>query len=245
MLRLKKYLPAPAKLFLQLQVRAATDFLNGHTKLFCSDKNIKQQLPDNLQQAVAIQQQVKANESSANKISNLHLAINAINNIEIAPGQIFSFWKSTGKPSEKNGYKTSRTIINGKLEATTGGGLCQLSGLIYFLSIQSGLTIMERHPHSMDIYTDADRFTPLGSDATVAYGYKDCRIRNNYHFPVYFSFTLDKNSLTGTIAATETIPLHKIEFEYEKHPGFTTVNTMSSCNGLREMIASHNYVLLR
>ena len=105
MLRLKKYIPAPAKLFLQLQRRAAADFLNGHSKLFCSNKNIRQQLPENIQQAVCIQQQVKVNDSSANKIFNLTLAINTINNIEMAPGQIFSFWKLVGCPSEKNGYK--------------------------------------------------------------------------------------------------------------------------------------------
>ncbi|MGG9960270.1 VanW family protein [Ferruginibacter sp. SUN106] len=245
MLRLKKYIPAPVKLLLQLQRRAAADFLNGYSKLFCSNKNIRQQLPENIQQAVSIQQQVKVNDSSANKISNLNLAITTINNIEIAPGQIFSFWKSVGNPSEKNGYKKSRTIINGELEAATGGGLCQLSGLIYFLSVQTGLTVLERHPHSIDIYKDEDRFTPLGSDATVAYGYKDCRIKNEYHFPVYFSFTLNENSLTGIVSAAENILLHKIEFEYEKHPGFIKVKTLSSCNGLQEVIASHNYNLLQ
>ena len=243
MLHIKKYIPAPVKLFLQLQKRAVTDFLNGHSKLFCHKKNIRKQLPENLQPAISIQQQVKVNNSSANKIFNLKLAINSINNIEITPRQIFSFWKLVGCPSEKNGYKKSRTIINGELEAATGGGLCQLSGLIYFLSIQTGLTILERHPHSIDIYKDEERFTPLGSDATVAYGYKDCRIKNEYPFPVYFSFMLDENALTGIVWAAENITLQKISFDYIKHPTFTTVTTINTAKSQPLVITTHKYKL--
>jgi vancomycin resistance protein VanW len=245
MINLKKYIPAPVKLFLKLKARVAGDFFSGHHKLFCSTANIQQQLYAHLKKVVYIEQIIKPADSSSNKVFNLSLAINKINNIKIGPGQIFSFWKLVGEPSEKNEYKKSRSIINGELKNVAGGGLCQLSGLIYFLSLQTGLTIMERHPHSIDIYKEEERFTPLGSDATVAYGYKDCRVRNKYNFPIYFSFTLSDNLLTGTVAATENILLHKIEFEYEKHAGFTKVKTLSTCNKLPEIIASHNYAILK
>jgi vancomycin resistance protein VanW len=244
MINWKKYIPATVKLFLKLKARVAGDFFSGHYKLFCSSANAQQQLSVDLKKVIYIEQTIKPADSGTDKIFNLSLAINRVNNIEIGPGQIFSFWKLVGEPSEKNGYKKSRAIVNGELKNVTGGGLCQLSGLVYFLSLQTGLSIIERHPHSIDIYKKEERFTPLGSDATVAYGYKDCRIRNKYNFPIYFSFTLSDNLLTGTVAATENILLHKIEFEYEKHAGFTKVKTLSTYNELPEIIASHNYALL-
>jgi len=58
-----------------------------------------------------------------------------------------------------------------------GGGLCQLSGIIYHAVLEAGLEILERHPHSLDIYTATTRYTPLGSDAAVVYGHKDLRFK--------------------------------------------------------------------
>ena len=111
---------------------------------------------------------------------NLKLAIQSIESVDILPREIFSFWKIVGNPSKRNGFIGSRSIINGQVTNSIGGGLCQLSGLVYYLSLKSGLEILERHNHSMDIYTEETRFTPLGSDATVVYGYKDLKIRNNF-----------------------------------------------------------------
>jgi vancomycin resistance protein VanW len=245
MINLKKYIPAPVKLFLKLKARVADDFFSGHHKLFCSAANIQQQLSAPLKKVVYIEQIIKPADSSSNKVFNLSLAINKINNIKIGSGQIFSFWKLVGEPSEKNGYKKSRSIINGELKNVAGGGLCQLSGLIYFLSLQTGLTIMERHSHSIDIYKEEERFTPLGSDATVAYGYKDCRIKNNFTFPVCFSFTITGNLLTGIVLAAENMKQHAITFEYLKSAAFIQVKTISTNNGSAAIIANNRYGILK
>ena len=53
-----------------------------------------------------------------------------------------------------------------------------MSGLIYYVSLMAGLEVLERHPHSRDIYDDQTRYAPLGADATVAYGFKDLRVLN-------------------------------------------------------------------
>ena len=241
----KKYIPISLKLFFKIRFRTASDFFNGHTKIICKAKNIRLQLPATLKQIVSIAQEIKVNETSTNKIHNLSLAINKINNIEIAPGYIFSFWKLIGNPAEKNGYRKSRSIVDGELETAIGGGLCQLSGLLYFLSLQTGLTIVERHQHSIDIYKDEERFTPLGSDATVSYGYKDFRFINNFKFPVYISFKLTSNLLTGTVLATENIKLCTIKFEYKKFSAFTQVETICTSNGQSTIVANNNYALLK
>ena len=55
----------------------------------------------------------------------------------------------------------------------------------------------------MDIYTEETRFTPLGSDATVACGYKDLRIKNNLKNPIRFFFLIEEEMLS--------IELHHID----------------------------------
>lgn len=75
------------------------------------------------------------------------------------------------------------------------------------------MEILERHNHSMDIYTDETRFTPLGSDATVVYGYKDLKIRNNFSAPVKFSFQLEEETITVELNHMDILPQREVSFE--------------------------------
>tara|TARA_B110000902_G_C14164891_1_gene534576 strand:- start:153 stop:539 length:387 start_codon:yes stop_codon:yes gene_type:complete len=127
-----------------------------------------------------------------------------------------------GCPSKGNGFVESRSIVDGVLTATYGGGLCQLSGLIYYAAILANLEVIERYNHSKDIYTDETRFTPLGSDATVVYGFKDLKIKNNLKKPIRFSFLVDKNSLTIRINSDEVLIKNTIEFSPNNKNGVTT-----------------------
>ena len=157
-----------------------------------------------------IKQELKPNEA---KKKNLLKAIKSIESIEIGPNEIFSFWRIVGNPSKKNGFVKSRSLINGKIEDSIGGGLCQLSGLIYYISLSVKLEILERHNHSIDIYTDETRFTPLGSDATVAYGYKDLKIRNNLMSSIKFTFSMEENFLTINLMHSGLIEKNAVEFK--------------------------------
>ena len=159
---------------------------------------------------IKLTQSLKPNKA---KVHNLKLAIQSIESVDILPGEIFSFWKIVGNPSRRNGFIGSRSIINGQVTNSIGGGLCQLSGLVYYLSLKSGLEIIERHNHSMDIYTEETRFTPLGSDATVVYGYKDLKIRNNLTAPVKFSFQLEEETITVALNCMDILPEREVRFE--------------------------------
>ena len=175
-------------------------------------------------------QPIKHSATLENKLNNLRLGAAKIHQVVICPGQVFSFWKLIGKPSSVNGFAKSRSIINGKLEAETGGGLCQLSGIIYLLSIKAGLQIIERHPHSLDIYQEAERFAPLGADATVAFGYKDLRIRNHLTSSIMFSILIEPHQLTATLNAQQALYENKISFEYDQLDGSVLVKTFSDSN---------------
>lgn len=114
-----------------------------------------------------------------NKVVNLKIACNKINLITIRPGEIFSYWKLIGKPSKRKGYVKGMILKNGTFEAGTGGGLCQLSNLIFWMTIHTPLSVIERHRHGFDVFPDSNRTQPFGSGATCYYPHGDLMIKNN------------------------------------------------------------------
>ena len=114
-----------------------------------------------------------------NKIINLRLATAKIDGIVIRPGETFSFWQSIGKPAKRKGYVEGMVLHNGSFYPGVGGGLCQLSNLIYWMTLHTPLTVVERWRHDYDVFPDANRAQPFGSGATVAYNYVDLQIRND------------------------------------------------------------------
>lgn len=161
-----------------------------------------------------ISQEIKSSETFANKLYNIQSASKKINEYVLYPRQVFSFWKIVGNPN--GDFKFSRSIINGTLTEEKGGGLCQVSGIIYHVSILFGLEIIERFNHSIDIYTDDSRFTPLGTDATVVYGYKDLRIRNNFNFPIKFEIEIHESILTIKLLSEQALIQKQLKFEIKE-----------------------------
>ena len=80
-----------------------------------------------------------------NKIANLRIAARAIDGVTIRPGESFSFWRLVGRASRRKGYLPGMTIVDGRLVASTGGGLCQLSNALYWVALHLGCTISERN----------------------------------------------------------------------------------------------------
>lgn len=114
-----------------------------------------------------------------NKITNLKIAAKKINGIIIHPNEVFSYWKLIGKPTKRKGYVDGMVLHNGTFSAGTGGGLCQMSNLIFWMTIHTPLTVIERHRHGYDVFPDANRTQPFGSGATCFYPHGDLMIRND------------------------------------------------------------------
>ncbi|HHV10039.1 MAG TPA: VanW family protein [Clostridiales bacterium] len=132
-----------------------------------------------------------------NKITNLQIAIKEVNDIIVKPGETFSYWKLIGKPTKRKGYKEGMILFNGTVKAGIGGGLCQLSNLIYWMTIHTPLTIIERYRHSYDVFPDSNRILPFGSGATCVYNYRDLMIRNDTKSPVQLKIWLNDSMLCG------------------------------------------------
>jgi len=212
---MKHLIPTKIKTNLRIMQRYLTDITNGQIGQFVYFNLIENEQLELFKPQITISQAIHPTSYAENKKHNLNLAIQKIQNLIIHPHQIFSFWHLVGNPSSSNGYLVGRVIAGNKLKSDVGGGLCQLSGLLYLLTLKAGLIAVERHPHSQDIYTEATRFAPLGSDATIVYGYKDFRFRNNLPFPISFRFNLQAQSITASLCAERVIPEYQIEFRSE------------------------------
>ena len=205
------------KLCAKLTIRYCTDLINGTLFKFASKREQK----IDFNETISIEQEIKPSETFENKVFNLSLASQKINEYCIFPNEIFSFWKIVGNPNY--GFKKGRSLLNGQLKEEIGGGLCQVSGIIYNVSVIGGLQILERHNHSVDIYTEETRFTPLGLDATVVYGYKDLRIKNNFTFPIKFKLNISGNRIKADLLSTQEIEKRKLSFEQEQEDNYVTV----------------------
>jgi len=155
-----------------------------------------------------------------NKVTNLKIAAKRLNGIVIKPGETFSYWKLIGKPSYKKGYLDGLVLCpNGSFKPGVGGGLCQLSNLIYWMTIHTPLTITERYRHSHDIFPDVNRTQPFGSGATCVYNYFDLQIYNGTNQAFELIVYLTDNSLVGEWRSDKP-SLYKYKI-YEKDHSFT------------------------
>ncbi len=222
---IRKILPLPLRQQLLSHYRWCTDRLGGKMLLLA-----KTQLPDQQWPVVAtVKQSLTAIPGSVAKVHNITLAIQKLDGLVLNTGEWFSFWYRVGRPSANNGFLKSRGIVNGKLVAGSGGGLCQLSGILYYLALQGGLSISERHAHSVDIYAEEERFAPLGSDATVAFAYKDLRFQNTHAESCQLRFLLTDGWLTATLHSPGAWVARDIAFTYACQD--TVVNVTTHCNG--------------
>lgn len=114
-----------------------------------------------------------------NKIINLKIATKKINGIVIRPGEVFSYWYLIGKTTRRKGYVEGMVLKNGTFKPGVGGGICQLSNLIFWMTVHTPLTVIERHRHGYDVFPDSGRTQPFGSGATCFYPYGDLMIRND------------------------------------------------------------------
>jgi len=224
---LKELVPFYIKVNLHLVKRFVLDIAKGYYFNYAKRRYTTNDFSNSLE----LKQELKPNEA---KNKNLLRAIRSIEQIQINPNEILSFWRIVGNPSKKNGFTESRSLVNGKIVNTIGGGLCQLSGLMYYISLIAQLEILERHNHSIDIYDEETRFTPLGSDATVAYGYKDLKIRNNLNCPIKFNFCIKDDTIKVMIMHSSVIRPNVIEFKEVVSDGNTieviTIINNKVCN---------------
>jgi len=125
--------------------------------------------------------------SSISRKNNIKKALASLDGVVIMPNELFSFNKTTGERTEKNGYMKAKTIKNGYYYEEFGGGVCQVSTTLYNAFLLANLEIIEVHPHSLPVSYVEPCF-----DAMVNMGSSDLVIKNNTSNPVIIA-TSNKN----------------------------------------------------
>lgn len=167
-----------------------------------------------------------------NKIINLKIASKKLDGILLRPGETFSYWRLIGNPSKRKGYVPGMVLRSGGFAAGTGGGLCQMSNLIFWMTLHTPLTVVERHRHSYDVFPDSNRTQPFGSGATCFYPHGDLMIRNDTPHTYQLIIKVGEKYLEGQWRVSSP-PEYRYEIEernHEMHPeywgGYTRHNEL-------------------
>jgi vancomycin resistance protein YoaR len=110
---------------------------------------------------------------------NVRLAASQLRCIVLMPGDTVSLNNRIGPRLEKLGYRDAPIFVNGEVEPSTGGGICQVATTVYNAVLLADLDVLERHHHSRPV-----DYAPSGRDATLYWGQCDLRVRNSLRAPV-------------------------------------------------------------
>ena len=142
-----------------------------------------------------------------NKAINLSLAAPKVSGVVIYPGETFSFWQLVGPCPKRKGYREGLTITAGTPTKGTGGGMCQFTNLLHWLTLHSPLTIAEHHHHDgYDLFPDYGRQIPFGCGTSILYNYLDYQITNNTDNTFQFIVYTNDTYLCGELRAAHCLP---------------------------------------
>ena len=130
-------------------------------------------------------------DKNTNRVTNLSLAITAINGITLEPDEVFSFNDTVGVRSQEKGYKKAIAFdANNNKVKEYGGGVCQISTTVYLAALNADLEITERHKHTREVPYEKN-----GNDATVSFGSADLKFKNNKAIPIKITASMDNSAV--------------------------------------------------
>lgn len=213
----KKFIITPEKSGQELDIKATAEKVNA---IYDSQENGKVEVaitPIPAKKTSSYFEKVQSpiasfytsyNNADLNRNDNLKIGARTINT-SIAPGETFSLSDYLEPISAKNGYKSSKVIVNGKLVDGIGGGICQVASTLYNSVLLTELEITSRQNHSLPV-----GYIPLGRDATYASNSIDFKFKNPTEHPVYVESYCENNRLYVNIFGHESLkPVNEIKFE--------------------------------
>lgn len=143
------------------------------------------------------------------ELANVAVAAGYLAGSVIEPGATLSLSRTIGPFTAERGYLDGPTYMSGHVVPTTGGGVCKVATTLYNVALLSGMTILERHAHSMRV-----PYVPPGRDAAIAWGHKDLRFKNPYRTPVLLWAEAVGATLYVAAYGSHTPP--KVEWHHEE-----------------------------
>lgn len=137
--------------------------------------------------------------SSPARTNNIVIAAQAIDNVIIPPGKVFSFNYTVGPRTTSKGYQEAPIFVGEKVVSGVGGGICQVSSTLYNTALAANLPVLERYPHSLRV-----AYVPTNRDASVSWGAADFKFQNPYDYPVKLMVKVfGKYVVTGVFRSEE------------------------------------------
>lgn len=141
-----------------------------------------------------------------NKAHNIKISSQTMHGLIVEPGEIFSFWRLVGRISERKGYRDGRVIMDQKIDAGLGGGLCNLANSINLLLLHSPLNILEFHTHSDALAPDNGKRVPFATGTSVAYNSQDLRFVNNTNQKIQILVWIEDEILRAELRSENEFP---------------------------------------
>jgi len=145
---------------------------------------------------------------------NIELGIARINGTILEPGEEFSFKKALGTTTIEDGFSEERIFLNGEVTKGIGGGLCQVSTVLFRTAMASALPITERSNHSFTV----SRYDS-GLDATYSDPGPDFKFVNDTENPIMIKGIAENKTAIfeiygtkdGRIASTSEVEISNIK----------------------------------
>ncbi|MEV6394633.1 VanW family protein [Streptomyces sp. NPDC051907] len=132
------------------------------------------------------------------RVTNISRAVELINGSLVLPGQEWSFNKTVGERTKKNGFVDGIMINNGQYTKSPGGGVSAVATTMFNAMFFAGVKPVEHGAHSFYI----ERY-PEGREATVAWGTLDLRWLNDSGHALYVQAESTDSSVTITFLGTK------------------------------------------
>jgi vancomycin resistance protein YoaR len=134
------------------------------------------------------------------RTNNLKMAAQNVNGTVIQPGKIFSTNTAIGPRNAAAGWKEAKMFVDGQVVDGVGAGICQCATTLYNTALLANFPIVERHPHSFRV-----NYAPASRDATIYWGQKDMKFRNNSGGPIYVQTFVRSNRFYARIFGTKPL----------------------------------------
>ncbi|WP_374970244.1 VanW family protein [Terrabacter sp. BE26] len=133
------------------------------------------------------------------RTKNLVVATNRINGTYVPPGGTFTLNGILGERTEDKGYADGTVIIDGRLTRGTGGGISQVSTVVYNVAYFAGARFLEFSPHAFFI----PRY-PEGREATVYWPTIDNKWKNDTPHGMLLQTWVEAGFVHGRMWSTKT-----------------------------------------
>ena len=170
---------------------------------------------------------------------NVSVAAQYLAGTVILPGETFSLNRAIGPRTKARGFGYGPIYVNGHIDSAIGGGICKVATTMYNAVILADLQVIERHSHSMPV-----PYVPPGRDATIVWGAKDLRFKNNKKEAIVIWSETQNNTLFIALYGQYDPPLvewHSEELSCNQtwtikrrnsHPATGEVRLIEGCDGI-------------